>query len=171
MLRVTTSLLAPVLLTACGGGGGGGSAPPPAGPGASLAAPAVRIASGSTRADLTVRLTSGATPAPVLLQAQVELPPQLRFADADRLRAATPFQTLEGNLVDDATFAILCGDSANVGAATLPLDDLFRVGLEVKQPRQPGTYTVLLRDVRMASADATRVPTTASQLQVPVTIE
>lgn len=158
----------PLILVACGGGGGS-AATPAAAPSARLEAQPVEMGATMTVADITVALAQRPEPAPTLLEARVTLPPELTFPAQDRLVAATPLVTLEGNLVDNE-FIIVCGDASNANATPLPNGSLFRLRVAPSTPRTPGTYTVTLRDLKVASSAGDSVPLAAEAITVAVTI-
>lgn len=169
-MRSSWFVLAALGLAACGGGGGGGDPVPPVAVNAIIQVAPLEIAAGSGAADLTVALTEGGSPAPALLEAHLELPPELRLPAQDRLLSASNTVMLDGNLVD-GRFVVLCGDNKNVDALPLASGPLFSVRLEPTPPRRPGTYTVTVRNLRAASSGGDNVPLAADTLTVAVTIQ
>lgn len=153
-MRMTCRVLVLLLLSACGGGGGG----PPVQPTepTRLLASDLELGPTVTQGDLVVRLSTAPEPAPVLLQVAIELPPQLTLPTNERLLAARPLPTLEGDF-RGGRFVVMCGDAANENAASLLPGDLFRLRLQPTLPRQPGIYTVRLQQVRAASRDGVEV--------------
>lgn len=165
-LRALTVLMA---LTACGGGAGGGSVSPPTTAPTSLASSAIEIGPTAASAELAVQLVASPAPGTALLQVAVELPPQLTLPVDDRLIAARPLTTLDGDFVD-GRFVVLCGDAETPGAAPLTPGPLFRLLLQPSQPRQPGTYTVTLRALRAASAAGDALAAATEPVAVRVTV-
>ncbi|MFK7743017.1 MAG: hypothetical protein AB8H80_22075 [Planctomycetota bacterium] len=161
------------LLVSLGGcGGGGGEEPPVLGVAGQIGASATSIPAGSSRTELTVALITRSRPDAVLLEARVELPPQLTLTTGpEQLVALTPLQTLRGNFADGA-FRILCGDTVNPStqAQPLPTTELFRIGLTATSPRTPGTYTVRLSDLRMASAAGEDAKVAQATLDIEIEI-
>lgn len=171
-MRFASSVLVLCSAVACGlaacGGGGGGSGVGVAAP-ARLVVDAVDIAAGVTAADLVVRLDGTPEPQPALLEVAVELPPQLTLAANDRLVASRAVATLDGDWVGNR-FVILCGDAQNASAAPLAPGALFRLRLVPTLPRQPGTWTVTLHDLRTAANDGTVAPAAGAPVTVAATI-
>ncbi|HEX5051440.1 MAG TPA: hypothetical protein VFZ65_06680 [Planctomycetota bacterium] len=161
-------LLALLLVPACGGSSGGGATPPAAAP-ARLTAADLDLGPATTSADLVVGLATTTEPAPVLLQFAVELPSALSVAPTDRLQAAVPLATLDGDF-KDGRFVVLCGDGQNANASALQVGPLLRLRLVTATPRQPGTYTILLRDLRAATNDGGASAATTEPTSVQVTI-
>jgi hypothetical protein len=147
MLRCVFAMM--LSLAACGGGGGGGGQVVPVAP-TRLLASDLDLGPSVAQGDLVVRLTAAPDPAPVLLQVAIELPPQLTLPANDRLVAVAPLSDLDGDFTG-GRFVVLCGDAKNQNAPPLAVGDLFRLRLQPSLPRQPGTYTVRLRQVRAAS--------------------
>jgi len=168
-MRMSWILALMSTLAACGGGGGGGGTTPPVTTSASLMAKAVEIPPAADGADITLSLTRGPDPAPVLLEAQIVLPAQLSLPADDRLTPATPLITLDGNFVDDA-FVVVAGDATNQDAQPLPNGDLFRLRVTPTEPRTAGTYSVTIRDLRAATLEGDAVPLESETLSVDVTI-
>ncbi|MGB3965094.1 MAG: hypothetical protein WBO45_00070, partial [Planctomycetota bacterium] len=151
------------------GGGGGTVTPPPASGNARLAADAVEIGSAATVADVTVQLASAPAEGACLLQVAVELPPELTLPANDRLQAAQPLPTLDGDFAA-GRFVVLCGDAQNVAAANLALGPLFRLRLTPASPRQPGTYTVRFVGLKASTRDGTAVPADTNPTVVSVIV-
>jgi hypothetical protein len=164
-----SSPIAVLLLAACGGGGGGGDGTPPVTQSAAFTATTAPIAPSADGTDLIVALRSTASPAPALLQVDVELPPQLQLAQQQRLSAIAPL-SVDGDF-DGERFVVLCGDSTNPSADPLPIGDLFRLRVQPSQPRQPGTYTIALRGLRAATSAGADVPLAAQTIPVTVTVQ
>ena len=156
---------------ACGGGGGGGGGDPapPATPTASILAAPIEIGPAMSAAEITLSLAKRPEPAPVLLEAHIELPPELSLPAQDRLSPAAPLVTLDGNFVEDL-FVVLCGDGTNQNAAPLPNGDLFRLRVTPTQPRTPGDYTITFRSMRAATSGGEAVPLESETLTVGVTV-
>ena len=152
---------------ACGGSSGG-TVTPSAQP-ARLTAAAVEIPANAQTAPLLVSLAGEAQPGPALVEVAVELPPQLTLPADDRLQPARPLVTLDGDFVGNR-FVVLCGDGENLAAAALADGPLFRLRLQATSPRQPGDYTVTLRNLRAATAAGDEVEAVGAALVVPVTI-
>ena len=173
-MRSVTPILLTLSFVACGGGGGGGGGgeppTPPATPTAVIAATAVVMAPSQTIADLTVSLLQSPTSAPVLLEAHVDLPPQLTLPIASRLAAAVPLANLDGDFVQDS-FVILCGDNANPNAQQLPVGPLFHLRISPSEPRLPGTYTVTLHSLLAATSEGEAVPLASESIAVTVSIQ
>jgi hypothetical protein len=163
--RVPFSLLL-LLCSACGGGGGGGT-PPSSNP-ARLAADDLDLGPQTQSAELVVRLDD-APVLPTLLQVAIELPSALVLPSADRLIAAAPVVTLDGEMQDER-FVVLCGDAQNPDASPMPRGPLFRLRLLTSTPRQPGTHAIRLHEVRAAAEDGTVIATDANPVTVNVTI-
>ncbi|MEO6595678.1 MAG: hypothetical protein ABIP94_13070 [Planctomycetota bacterium] len=160
-------LLAFLLVSACGGGGGGPT-PPIAAP-ARLAATDLDLGPATTSAELLVSLATTTVPAPVLLEVAVELPPALTMTANERLLAVAPVATLDGDFVS-GRFVVICGDAQNPVAQPLQPGPLFRLRLATAVPRQPGTYTILLRNLRAAASDGSASAAQTEPTSVKVTI-
>lgn len=154
-------------LAACGGGGGA-AAVAPVQTEVRLEASALTITGAS--GELLVSLAQDVRTAPALLQVAIELPPQLQLPVDDRLSAARPLTTLDGDVVD-AAFVVMCGDASNSAAEALDAGPLFRLRLLPTQPRTPGTYQVQLREVRAATSDGEAVAARSVPITVPVTLQ
>jgi len=163
-----TRRVLPLLLLAACGGGGGGTPVLPSEP-TRLLASDLDLGPAVTQGDLLVRLSTVPEPAPVLLQVAIELPPQLTLPVSDRLLAARPLPTLDGDFVG-GRFVVVCGDAQNENAAPLLTGDLFRLRLQPTSPRQPGTYTVRLQQVRAASRSGEEVAAEPSVVSATVVI-
>ncbi len=168
-MRTTWFLVLTLSLSACGGGGGGGAAVPPVAAAARLLAEAIEIGPAVTVADVTVSLAKQPEAAPALLEAHIELPPELSLPNQDRLTAAAPLVTLDGNFVDER-FVVICGDASNQNAVALPNGELFRLRVTPTLPRKPGSYTITLRNLRAATSDGSNVPLESETVSVSVTI-
>ena len=168
-MRTTWLLALTVSLGACSGGGGGGSPSTPVATAASVLAEPIEIGPSVTVAAVTVSLTKRPEPAPVLLEAHIELPAALSLPTQDRLTPATPLITLDGDFVDNH-FVVLCGDASNPNATILPNGDLFRLNVIPTPPRTPGTYTITLRNLRAATSNGNSVPLESETVSVAVTI-
>lgn len=156
-------------LTACGGGGGGGTVTPPSAAPTRLASSTIEIGPTATSAELAVQLVEAPPPGPALLQVAVELPPQITLPVDERLRAARPLTTLDGDFVD-GRFVVVCGDAEQPAAAALTPGPLFRLRLQPSQPRQQGSYTVALRELRVASAAGGTVAAATEPVLVTVIV-
>ncbi|MCU0866489.1 MAG: hypothetical protein MUC36_22115 [Planctomycetes bacterium] len=155
-------------VAACGGGGGGGAVLPSAP--TRLLATDLELGPTVNQGDVVVRLSSVPDPAPVLLQVAIEIPPQLSLpAGGERLLAAAPLVDLDGDFVD-GRFVVMCGDARNANAVPLAVGDLFRLRLQPSLPRQPGTYTVRLRQVLAASRDGAAVAAETETISATVTV-
>lgn len=162
--------LLPLGLLACGGGGGGGGTPPVGTTAAVQLAP-VTIGSGQTIVDLTVSLDQSTEPGPALLQGTLLLPPELTLPASERLAPAAPMVTLDGDFSSNNEFTVLCGDANNRDALPLADGPLFHIRIAPTTPRQPGTYTVSLQNVRAATSAGQDVPLAQSTLTATVTIQ
>lgn len=156
-------------LVACGGGGGGTTAPPVVIT-ANVQLQPVTIGAGQTVVDLTVSLAQRTEPGPALLQATLVLPPELSLPATERLAPAAPMVTLDGDFTANE-FTVLCGDASNQEAQPLPVGPLFQMRLMPTSPRQPGTYTVTLKNVRAATSSGDDVPLALTTLTATVTIQ
>jgi len=138
------------LLCACGGGGGGG------GPGVALpvrlAAADLDFAPSVSSGELLVQLAELPTSVPVLLQVAIELPPTLALAPGDPLLPAQTLVTLRGEM-HGGRYVVVCGDDQNRQALPLRTGPLFSLRLVTSTPRQLGTHTITLRDLRAARSD------------------
>lgn len=170
MLRALSLLAVLCFAVACSGGGGGVSLPtPPAAGEARLAADGLEIGPGSTGADLVVSLARAPSSGATLLQVDVELPPQLGLPTSDRLQAARPLATLDGDFTN-GRFRVVCGDAQNAAAPPLAVGPLFRLRLVPSSPRQPGTFTLRLNGLRASAADGNAVPVDANPTVVEVVV-
>ncbi len=156
-----------ILLAACGGGGGGPIAP--VGAPARLSAADLDLPAGTSTVDLTVALAEVPQPAPGLLQVAIGLPAALAVATNDRLFQVQPVAYLDGDTVKDA-FVVVCGDAHNTTAAPLQAGPLFRLRLVTTTPRQPGSYTITLRDLRAASSAGDELAVDGAVTNVSVTV-
>lgn len=162
-------MLLTLSLVACGGGGGGATVPTVA-TAANVQLQPVTIGTGQSIVDLTVSLEQRPESGPALVQGTLLLPPELSLPTSDRLAPATPVVTLDGDFVNNE-FTVICGDATNPQAQDLPLGALFQVRLMPTAPRQPGTYTVTLKDVRAATSGGSNVPLALTTLTATVTIQ
>lgn len=142
---------------------------PPVASAASLLVAPIEIGAAVTVADITVVLAKRPEPAPALLEAHIELPPELSLPTQDRLAPATPLVTLDGNFVDNL-FVVMCGDATNQNAVILPNGELFRLRVTPTLPRQPGSYSITFRNLRAATSDGNNVPLESETVAVAVTI-
>jgi hypothetical protein len=155
-------------VAACGGGGGGGAVLPSAP--TRLLATDLELGPTVNQGDVVVRLSSVPDPAPVLLQVAIEIPPQLALpSGGERLLAASPLVDLDGDFVG-GRFVVMCGDARNANATPLAVGDLFRLRLQPSLPRQPGTYTVRLRQVLASSRDGAAVAAETDTISAVVTV-
>jgi len=164
MLRapLVSSLL---LLSACGGGGGSPSAVSTP---IRLSAAALEVAPTATSAELVVQLSEAPAPAPVLIEVAIELPPGLVLTE-DPLQAAQPAPTLDGGLVD-GRYRVVCGDARNKSALPLQVGPLFRMRVTTAVPRQVGTYSITLRNLRAAQSNGEAVAVDPNPTVVSVTV-
>ncbi len=168
MLRRCSLLSLPCLVVACGGGGAAGTTPPTTLT-ARLAAAAVDLGPAVQSADIVVQLASSPAEGPSLLEVAIELPPALTLPASDRLQAATALATLDGDFVGNR-FVVLCGDAQNPAASTLAVGPLFRLRITPSLPRQVGTFTVRLHNLRAATRTGQPVPVETSPTVVDVTV-
>lgn len=154
-------------LAACGGGGAVVTSVQTK---ARLAAGDVVIPVGTDSAEVLVELAAAPDTPIRLLQVAVELPTGLALPAADRLLAAVPLVTLDGDVVD-GRFVISCGDARNVAAAPLAAGRLFKLRLQTTTPRRPGTWTLRFVDLLAAAADGTAVPAETTPATVDVRVD
>lgn len=165
-------MLLTIGLVACGGGGGGGDVAPVATT-ANVQLTPVTIGPGQAIVDLTVSLVQRPEPGPALLQGTLILPPELRLPANERLAPATPVVTLDGDFTTLSTnaFTVLCGDATNKDAQPLPVGPLFHIRLMPSEPRQLGTYTVTLENIRASTSAGNSVQVALASLTAVVTIQ
>jgi hypothetical protein len=170
-MRSSCSQLVCLVLVACGGGGGDSPTPPVAA-NASLQVAPVELLASETSKDLVVSLSQAEGTAPALMQMDIELPPELTLPSSNRLTAATPLVTLEGNYANNNnnTFAVLCGDASNRNAQALPNGALFRLRLVAASPRSTGSFIVTIKNVRAATSAGESVALANQTLTAAVTI-
>ncbi len=163
------SALLPVLLlcAACGGGGGSSEVTPSTAP-ARLAADDLDLGPATTTAELVVRLADAPT-LPALLEVAIELPNALTLPADHRLLPAVAVPTLDGDF-KDGRFVVVCGDAENPVANLLQRGPLFRLQLVTSTPRQPGTYTIRLHDLRAVASDGKDIEVEGNPTSVNVTV-
>lgn len=161
----------PILLLAVAAacGGGGATTTSVVATTASLGADDVEIGTAAASADLLVRLVSVPAEAPCLLEVGVELPAALALPATGRLQAATALPNLDGDFVGDR-FVVMCGDAQNAAAGPLAVGPLFRLRLLPSTPRQAGTYTVRLHNLRAATRHGDAVPVAATPAVIQVVV-
>lgn len=173
-MRSSWSQLVCLALVACGGGGGGDSPTSPVVANASLQVGPVELLAGEASKELIVSLSQAEGSAPALMQMDIELPPELTLPSSNRLTAATPLVTLEGNYANNNnnnnTFAVLCGDASNRTAQALPNGALFRLRLVAASPRTKGSFVVTIKNVRAATSAGESVALASQTLTATVTI-
>jgi hypothetical protein len=156
-------------LAACGGGGGGASEPgPPVGAAAAFSATAEVLSATQSAGAITLSMAPTSS-APALIEVHVALPAELRVGQQGALTARAPV-ALEGDF-DGNDFVVLCGDTSNAAAPPLPEGALFDLRVEPTEPRTPGTYEVVFRELRAATSAGQPAPLAATTFQVSVVIE
>jgi len=163
-------MLLSVGLVACGGGGGGGVAAPITTT-ANVQLQPVVIGPGQTIGDLLVTLSDSPDSGLALLQGTLKLPPEIRLPASDRLSPSIPVVTLDGDFTGGGDFTVICGDATNQEAQPLPAGPLFEIRLLPSEPRQPGSYTVTLMNVRASTSAGDSVQLAQTTLTALVTIE
>jgi hypothetical protein len=164
-------MLLTIGLVACGGGGGGGGGVAPIATTANVQLKPVTIGPGQAIVDLTVSLVDRPALGPALLQGTLILPPELSLPTNGRLAPAIPVVTLDGDFTTGNEFTVLCGDATNQDAQPLPVGPLFQIRLMPSEPRQLGTYTVTLDNVRASTSAGDSVQLALTTLTAIVTIE
>lgn len=155
------------VLAACGGGGGGGGAP--ATTPTRLSAAALDLGPATTEAELAVQLAATPAQPPVLLEVAVELPAGLTLASGNPLVATQSTPTLDGGTVG-GRYVVVCGDAKNKAATPLQPGPLFRVRVQTTTPRQTGTYSITLRNLRASNSDGSAAAVDPNPTIVSVTV-
>lgn len=132
-----------------------------------LSAAPLQVAPGLYVTELAIDLSGPVENGPVQAEFTVRLPAALVVAPEPALRLTQLNVGIKGQASDDG-YRIVVGNTVN--GTLLPRGSFCALRLATTTPRQVGTHTVQLVDVKLTRADGSTFPESDAPLAVSVTI-